>query len=74
MGLNRYTPQTFDDLLDWELIAKSLYSYKDFNPKRRLGTATKEGLNDIIREVDEINKTNVFSLTESVPFSDNGAN
>ncbi|KAF5307331.1 hypothetical protein FQR65_LT07048 [Abscondita terminalis] len=57
-SLNRHNPKTLYDVLEWELIAKSLYSYKDFNPKRRIGSSIKEGLSDVVREVMEITNSN----------------
>ncbi|XP_017777168.1 PREDICTED: chondroitin sulfate synthase 1 isoform X2 [Nicrophorus vespilloides] len=53
-GLNRFRPTDVEDVLDWDFISKSLYSYKDSNSKRRLGSSIKEGLSDVIREVMEI--------------------
>lgn len=51
VGLNRFKPETLEEVLEWELLSKSLYSSKDLNPKRRMGSAMKEGLDDITREV-----------------------
>ncbi|XP_065169963.1 chondroitin sulfate synthase 1 isoform X2 [Atheta coriaria] len=53
-SLNRFTPNSLDEVLDWEFISKSLFSYKDLNPKRRYGSSVKEGLGDVVREVMEI--------------------
>lgn len=51
VGLNRYKTEVLEEVLEWELISKSLYSSKDLNPKRRMGSALKEGLDDVTREV-----------------------
>lgn len=51
VGLNRFKTQSIDEVLEWELISKSLYSARDLNPKRRMGSALKEGLDDVTREV-----------------------
>ncbi|CAH1118840.1 unnamed protein product [Phaedon cochleariae] len=53
-SLNRYTPRDLKDVLEWELISKTIYSHRDGNPRRRIGTSMKEGLNDIIIEVMEL--------------------
>jgi chondroitin sulfate synthase len=50
-SLTRQKPTTLDDVLDWEFISKSLYSYKDLNPRRRIGSSLKEGLGDVVRDV-----------------------
>lgn len=50
-SLNRYTPQVLENVLEWEIISKTLYSHMDQNPRRRIGSSLKEGLNDIVREV-----------------------
>ncbi|XP_052870514.1 chondroitin sulfate synthase 1-like, partial [Anopheles cruzii] len=51
--LNRHRPRTLDELLEWDFIAKSLYSANHPNPKRRIESSTKEGLSDVIREIME---------------------
>ncbi|XP_058064132.1 chondroitin sulfate synthase 1 [Anopheles bellator] len=51
--LNRHRPRTLDELLEWDFIAKSLYSAMHPNPKRRIESSTKEGLSDVIREIME---------------------
>ncbi|CAH0553195.1 unnamed protein product [Brassicogethes aeneus] len=53
-SLNRYTPQNLQDVLVWELISKTLYSHKDANPKKRMGSSLKEGLGDVTREMMDI--------------------
>uniref|UniRef100_A0A182J0V2 Hexosyltransferase n=1 Tax=Anopheles atroparvus TaxID=41427 RepID=A0A182J0V2_ANOAO len=51
--LNRHRPRTLDELVEWDFIAKSLYSGMHPNPKRRIESSVKEGLNDVIREIME---------------------
>ncbi|XP_018318487.1 chondroitin sulfate synthase 1 [Agrilus planipennis] len=53
VGFTRYQPANVDNVLDWEFISKSLYSYKDINPRRRIGSSLKEGFQDVVREVME---------------------
>lgn len=53
-GLRRYTPKTLDDVLEWELISKTLYTHRDSNPRKRIGSSLKEGLNDVVREIMEL--------------------
>ncbi|XP_057655597.1 chondroitin sulfate synthase 1 isoform X1 [Diorhabda carinulata] len=53
-GLNRYTPKSLDDILEWELISKTLYTHRDSNPRKRIGSSLKEGLNDVVREIMEL--------------------
>uniref|UniRef100_A0A7G3ABK5 Hexosyltransferase n=1 Tax=Lutzomyia longipalpis TaxID=7200 RepID=A0A7G3ABK5_LUTLO len=49
-------PNTGGDLLEWNFIAKHIYSAEHFNPKRKIESSIKEGLEDIIREImDNIN-------------------
>ncbi|KAB0800270.1 hypothetical protein PPYR_06010 [Photinus pyralis] len=58
VSLTRFPYKAIQDVLDWELISKSLYSFKDFNPKRRIGSSIKEGLTDIVREIMEVTNSN----------------
>ncbi|XP_058128004.1 chondroitin sulfate synthase 1 isoform X3 [Anopheles ziemanni] len=51
--LNRHRPRALDELVEWDFIAKSLYSGMHPNPKRRIESSVKEGLNDVIREIME---------------------
>lgn len=51
--LNKYTPKRTDDLIDWTFIARSLYSADHSNPKRKIDSISKEGLEDTITEVME---------------------
>ncbi|XP_050293932.1 chondroitin sulfate synthase 1 [Anthonomus grandis grandis] len=54
VSINRYVPKNTSDVLEWELVSKVLYSYKDLQPKRRIGTSLKEGLDDVTREIMEL--------------------
>lgn len=69
-SLNRFNYKTIADVLEWELIAKSLYSYKDFNPKKRIGSSLKEGLSDIVREVMEITNSNANQRGRMIEFKE----
>ncbi|XP_050513631.1 chondroitin sulfate synthase 1 isoform X1 [Diabrotica virgifera virgifera] len=53
-GLNRYTPNSLEDILEWELISKTLYTHRDLNPRKRIGSSMKEGLSDVVREIMEL--------------------
>lgn len=50
-GLNRYTPNSLENVQEWELILRSLFSHKDLNPRKRIGSTLREGLGDAVREV-----------------------
>ncbi|XP_019877807.1 chondroitin sulfate synthase 1 isoform X2 [Aethina tumida] len=52
--INRYTPHDLQNVLEWELISKALYSHRDLSPKKRIGSSMKEGLNDVTREIMDI--------------------
>ncbi|XP_040173506.1 chondroitin sulfate synthase 1 isoform X1 [Anopheles arabiensis] len=51
--LNRHRPRNLDEVVEWDFIAKSLYSGMHPNPKRRIESSLKEGLTDVIREIME---------------------
>uniref|UniRef100_A0A182MEV0 Hexosyltransferase n=1 Tax=Anopheles culicifacies TaxID=139723 RepID=A0A182MEV0_9DIPT len=51
--LNRHRPRTLDEVIEWDFIAKSLYSGMHPNPKRRTESSLKEGLTDVVREIME---------------------
>ncbi|KAH8367665.1 hypothetical protein KR084_001326 [Drosophila pseudotakahashii] len=51
--LNKFVPGSTDDLLDWSFIARSLYSATSANPKQKIDSAMREGLEDVITEVME---------------------
>ncbi|XP_049298887.1 chondroitin sulfate synthase 1 isoform X2 [Anopheles funestus] len=53
LDLNRHRPRTLDEVIEWEFIAKSLYSGMHPNPKRRTESSLKEGLTDVVREIME---------------------
>ncbi|GAB0096814.1 Hexosyltransferase [Sergentomyia squamirostris] len=54
--LTKKYPKTGGELLEWDFIAKHIYSANHFNPKRKIDSSVKEGLEDIIREImDNIN-------------------
>lgn len=59
VSLTKYKSKDLDDVLEWELISKWLYSYKDSNPRKRIGSSLHAGLNDVIREVQDSN-FNIF--------------
>lgn len=50
-SLNRFRVNKLTDVLDWEFINRTLFSYRDANPKRRVPSTMTEGFNDILREV-----------------------
>ncbi|SPP78862.1 chondroitin sulfate synthase 1 [Drosophila guanche] len=51
--LNKFVPGSTDDLLDWSFIARSLYSASSANPKQKIDSSMREGLEDVITEVME---------------------
>ncbi|XP_043065786.1 chondroitin sulfate synthase 1 [Drosophila bipectinata] len=51
--LNKFVPSSTEDLLDWSFIARSLYSASSANPKQKIDSAMREGLEDVITEVME---------------------
>ncbi|XP_025196445.1 chondroitin sulfate synthase 1-like [Melanaphis sacchari] len=56
-GLNKYRPRKVADVIKWDFISKAWFSDTDANPRRRIDSYTKEGLDDVVREVmDLINK------------------
>ncbi|KAJ4451658.1 hypothetical protein ANN_03128 [Periplaneta americana] len=55
-GLNKFTPHSEVEVLTWDFISRSLYSASSTNPRRRIDSPLKEGLEDVVREVmDMIN-------------------
>ncbi|KAF5300099.1 hypothetical protein FQA39_LY11291 [Lamprigera yunnana] len=70
VSLNRFIYKKLEDVLEWELIAKSLYSHRDFNPKRRIGSSLKEGLSDIVREIMEITNSNSKQRGRMIDFKE----
>lgn len=54
--LNKAKSNTREELLTWNFIARSLYSAEQTNPKKKLDSSLREGLDDVIVEVmDYIN-------------------
>lgn len=51
VGLRTFKPTTSDEVIPWDFISKSEYSLADSNPRRRIHSDIKEGLEDITREV-----------------------
>ncbi|XP_068154639.1 chondroitin sulfate synthase 1 [Drosophila tropicalis] len=51
--LNKFIPSNTNDLLEWSFIARSLYSPTSANPKQKIDSAMREGLEDVITEVME---------------------
>lgn len=51
--MNRHTPDYLDDLIEWDFLAKSIYSASHINPKRKMESSLREGLDDVIREIME---------------------
>ncbi|XP_053948348.1 chondroitin sulfate synthase 1 [Anastrepha ludens] len=51
--LKKFTPSSTADLLEWSFIARSLYSSENANPKHKIDSALREGLEDVITEVME---------------------
>jgi hypothetical protein len=56
-GLNKYRPRKVADVIKWDFISKAWYSDTDANPRRRIDSYTKEGLDDVVREVSTIHIT-----------------
>ncbi|CRK90556.1 CLUMA_CG004259, isoform B [Clunio marinus] len=52
-NLNRYMPDDLSDLKEWDFLAKSIYSASHLNPKRKMESSLREGLDDVIREIME---------------------
>lgn len=54
--LNKAKLSSRDDLQIWNFISRSLYSTEQANPKKKVDSSMREGLNDIVTEVmDHIN-------------------
>lgn len=54
--LNKAKMNTRDELLTWNFISRSLYSAEQSNPKKKMDSSLREGLDDVIIEVmDYIN-------------------
>ncbi|XP_076285045.1 chondroitin sulfate synthase isoform X2 [Lasioglossum baleicum] len=50
-GLRSFKPSTSRDVIPWDFLSRSEYSLADSNPRRRIHSDIKEGLEDITREV-----------------------
>ncbi|KOX69281.1 Chondroitin sulfate synthase 1 [Melipona quadrifasciata] len=50
-GLCSFKPVTSDEVIPWDFLSRSEYSLGDSNPRRRIHSDVKEGLEDITREV-----------------------
>ncbi|XP_039291435.1 chondroitin sulfate synthase 1 isoform X1 [Nilaparvata lugens] len=56
-SLHKFQPRVEQDVIEWDFIYRSLYSSSNLNPRRRMESALREGLDDVIREVmDMINQ------------------
>lgn len=51
--LNKYKIGDRSELAPWNFIARSLYSAEQTNPKRKIDSANRESLNDVIGEIME---------------------
>nr|XP_022906021.1 chondroitin sulfate synthase 1 isoform X1 [Onthophagus taurus] len=51
---SRFKPKELRDVLDWEFINRTVFSAKDLNPKRRIPSSMREGIDDILREAMDI--------------------
>lgn len=70
LSLSRFKSNDLRDVLDWEFFSKSLYSHRDLNPRKRLGSSVKEGLSDIIREVMELINSHSKQRGRIIDFKD----
>lgn len=52
-NLQKYQPYTVADLPVWNFLGRSLYSADQPNPKRKLESSFREGLEDVVAEVME---------------------
>lgn len=50
-SLHKFHPHSEKDALKWDFISRSLYSDTNMNPRRRIETPLREGLDDVVREV-----------------------
>ncbi|XP_046431299.1 chondroitin sulfate synthase 1 isoform X2 [Neodiprion fabricii] len=50
-GLRAFRPKKTSEVIPWDFLSKSEYSLTDANPRRRIHSDVKEGLEDITREV-----------------------
>lgn len=52
-SLNKCTPQDSSEIQYWNFIGRSLYSAEQSNPKKKIESSFKEGMDDVITEVME---------------------
>lgn len=52
-NLNRFIPNSLDELIEWDFLAKSIYSASNANPKQKMELSMREGVDDVIREIME---------------------
>ncbi|CAD6241274.1 GSCOCG00002607001-RA-CDS [Cotesia congregata] len=50
-GLKSFSPKSTSEVIPWDFISQSEYSLTGLNPRRRIHSDVKEGLEDITREV-----------------------
>lgn len=58
-GLNKSRPRREAEVLPWDFISRSLFSAGHANPRRRIESALREGMDDVVREVMDM--INAFS-------------
>lgn len=51
--LKKFEADSLEELFDWNYISKNIYSAHHSNPKHRIETSLREGLEDVIREIME---------------------
>lgn len=49
--LKKFDAEDLEELFDWNYISKNIYSAHHSNPKHRVETALRDGLEDVIREI-----------------------
>lgn len=52
-NLNRHYPDSKKEVLEWDFISRSIYSGIHSNPKRKMESSFREGIEDVIREIME---------------------
>lgn len=52
-NLNRHMPDSLEEVIEWDFLVKSVYSASHTNPKRKMESSLREGLDDVIREIME---------------------
>jgi chondroitin sulfate synthase len=51
-GLNKFTPLSEAEVLTWDFISRSLYSASSSNPRQHIESPLREGLDDVVQEVN----------------------